>query len=264
MIRSTLALLAVALTLGTATVAFCQSRDAADAAYDEGRRLYDLREWDDAIAKFKEAYKLRPEPRSLFNIAQSYRLKGDCAEASGFYKTYLRNYPDAPNAAKVQQFVTELEPCANRAPVQHEPPPSENPPQQDHPAPVAPTDQPTPAPPQPTVALPQPTPSQHSHAVPLALSLVSFGLVGGGVGLELLGESTYDQAKRATTAVSQQSLYDSANHKRYAAEAVGVAGVGCAAVAIWLYIRDRGESPTATARRELVVSPAGIAIVGSF
>ena len=48
---------------------------AADAAYQEGRRLYDLREWDAAIAKFKEAYRLRPDAQSLYNIAQANRLK---------------------------------------------------------------------------------------------------------------------------------------------------------------------------------------------
>jgi len=57
---------------------------AGEAAYQEGRRLYDLREWDRAITKFKEAYELRHDAASLFNIAQAYRLKGDCVEALGF------------------------------------------------------------------------------------------------------------------------------------------------------------------------------------
>jgi len=86
--------------------------DAAEAAYREGRRLYDLHEWDAAIAKFKEAYRLRSDPASLFNIAQSYRLKGDCGEASSFYKTYRRNFPTASNIAKVDKFIADLEPCA--------------------------------------------------------------------------------------------------------------------------------------------------------
>jgi hypothetical protein len=100
--------------------------DAAEAAYREGRRLYDLHEWDAAIAKFKEAYRLRSDPASLFNIAQSYRLKGDCGEASSFYKTYRRNFPTASNIAKVDKFIADLEPCARPAvPRPGEPSPGE-------------------------------------------------------------------------------------------------------------------------------------------
>ena len=86
----------------------------AEAAYQEGRRLYDLREWDRAIAKFKEAYEQRHDPASMFNIAQAYRLKGDCVEALAFYKTYSRNFPDASNLDKVNKFISELEPCAKQ------------------------------------------------------------------------------------------------------------------------------------------------------
>jgi tetratricopeptide (TPR) repeat protein len=106
-------LLFVAICVGTAVA---QPKDPAEAAYQEGRRLYDLRDWDNAIAKFKEAYKLHPDDKSLFNIAQSYRLKGDCVEAVGFYKTYKRNYPSASNIAAVDKFITELEPCAQKPP----------------------------------------------------------------------------------------------------------------------------------------------------
>ena len=91
--------------------------DAAEVAYQEGRRLYDLQEWDAAIAKFKEAYQVRSDAASLFNIAQSYRLKGDCANASSFYKTYKRNFPTAPNIAKVDKFLTDLETCTATEPV---------------------------------------------------------------------------------------------------------------------------------------------------
>lgn len=88
----------------------------ADAAYQEARRFYDLREWDSAIAKFKEAYRLRPDAPSLFNIAQSNRLKGDCAEALSFYKTYKRNFPNEKNIDKVDRFITEMEACVKTKP----------------------------------------------------------------------------------------------------------------------------------------------------
>ncbi|HEU0033848.1 MAG TPA: hypothetical protein VFQ53_24640 [Kofleriaceae bacterium] len=104
-------LIAAVIGVAAATV---HADPAADAAYEEGRRLYDLREWDQAIAKFKESYRLSPEPKSLFNIAQAFRLKGDCVEAINFYRTYKRNFPKEKNIGKVDKFITELEPCARQ------------------------------------------------------------------------------------------------------------------------------------------------------
>ncbi|MEO8703285.1 MAG: tetratricopeptide repeat protein [Kofleriaceae bacterium] len=84
---------------------------AADTALQDGRRHYDLREWDLAIQKFKTAYRLTPSREALFNLAQTYRQKGDCKEAVGTYKTYLRNYPKATNRARVEGFIDELGDC---------------------------------------------------------------------------------------------------------------------------------------------------------
>ena len=87
--------------------------DPAEVAYQEGRRHYDLREWDEAIASFKESYRMRTDERSLFNIAQSYRLKGDCVEALGFYQTYKRNFPDAEGVPAVDKLMPDIEKCAH-------------------------------------------------------------------------------------------------------------------------------------------------------
>ncbi len=104
--------LALALAAGTAHAQAPAPIPAADAALSEGRRLYDLQEWDQAIVKFKEAYRLRADAPSLFNIAQSYRLKGDCANAASFYKTFKRNFPKEKNIDKVDKFISEMETCA--------------------------------------------------------------------------------------------------------------------------------------------------------
>ena len=100
----------LALAILLSTPAWAQV-NRADEAYAEGRRLYDLRDWDRAIKKFKEAYELRPDAPSLFNIAQAYRLKGDCQDALAFYRTYRRNYPEAKNIAAVDKFIDDLDPC---------------------------------------------------------------------------------------------------------------------------------------------------------
>ena len=79
--RRSMTILALALAARTA---HAQPSDAAaaEAALAEGRRLDDLQEWDAAIDRFKESYRLRADAPALFNIAQAYRLKGDCAQAA--------------------------------------------------------------------------------------------------------------------------------------------------------------------------------------
>ena len=108
----------LALLLALARTAAADPAAEASAANTEGLRLYDIHEWDAAIAKFKEAYRLRPDALSLFNLAQANRLKGDCNEALQFYRTYRRNYPEQANIPKVEKFITEMEGCAHKpAPV---------------------------------------------------------------------------------------------------------------------------------------------------
>ncbi len=135
--------------------------DPADVAYEDGRRLYDLRDWDLAIAKFKEAYRLRPDAKSLFNIAQALRLKGDCVEATNFYRTYKRNFPTEPNVGKADKFIEELEPCANKI-AKPEPKPVEPKPE---PKPVF-KPEPNREPVKPTVSL-QPPPIEPSPPSPV-------------------------------------------------------------------------------------------------
>ncbi len=50
-----------------------------------------------------------PDPVFLFNIAQCHRKMGHDKEAVDFYKSYLRNAPNAPNRADVQKRIQELE-----------------------------------------------------------------------------------------------------------------------------------------------------------
>jgi tetratricopeptide (TPR) repeat protein len=81
-----------------------------EAMFDRGTKHYDLGEWDAAIAAFKQAYALMPDPSFLYNLGQSFRQKGACREATAAYKSYLRNAPD-DDRGKVEQFVRELDPC---------------------------------------------------------------------------------------------------------------------------------------------------------
>jgi hypothetical protein len=88
-----------------------------------------------------------------------------------------------------------------------------------------------------------------SKVVPIVLGSAAVILGATAIGFELSAESTYDASKREPDDTKQNSLYDSANHKRYTAEGLGVAGLGCLGVAAWWYFTHRhatDSGPTIT------------------
>jgi hypothetical protein len=111
-----------------------------------------------------------------------------------------------------------------------------------------------------------------SKVLPLVLGAAAVGLVAGAVGFELSASSTYDQSKREMDNAKQDSLWSSANHKRYLAEGLGVAGIACAGAAVWLYLRGgepEASAPTTQVSR-LLVQPflgsdrAGLVLTGRY
>ncbi|MBA3458232.1 MAG: hypothetical protein H0T42_34440 [Deltaproteobacteria bacterium] len=214
----------------------------ADAAMTEGRRLYDVREWDKAIAKFKEAYTLRPDAASLFNLAQAYRLKGDCANAAGFYKTYRRNFPTEKNIDKVDKFIVEMDACAKTQPVVVEPvKPDETPVVQPPPDPTPIVTQPPPPPP----------PASDRSAMKwtgIVMAGVGAASIGLGVKFGLDGSAAKDDLASvcATSCTSAQALAiedegRSANKKAYIFTAIGGALV-VGGVVVFVLSQMGGES----------------------
>jgi tetratricopeptide (TPR) repeat protein len=98
----------------------------AKQRYAAASRLYDLAEYEGALAEFKEAYRAVGDPAFLFNIAQCHRKLGHTQDAITFYKTYLRRAPNAANRAEVERRITELEHAPAAPPP--EPPPAARPP----------------------------------------------------------------------------------------------------------------------------------------
>lgn len=89
-------------------------------------------------------------------------------------------------------------------------------------------------------------------------------LLGGALGFERWGSSIYSEA----VATNDEALRRSANTRRYAAQSLLGAGLGCAGVATWLWLRDPGErapAPRAT-RVDPIVGPGvvGLRLEGSF
>ena len=82
---------------------------AAKARYEAGVRHFDLSEYEAALVDFKEAYRNKPDPALLYNIAQCHRRLGHTEEAITFYRSYLRRASDAKNRQEVERRISELE-----------------------------------------------------------------------------------------------------------------------------------------------------------
>src|SRR5262249_48063526 len=85
------------------------AKDAARALNKAGTEAYDVGSYDEAIARYSAAYKAYPDARILFNLAQSYRKKGEYARAVDLYRAYLRNLPKGSERAGVDGLISEME-----------------------------------------------------------------------------------------------------------------------------------------------------------
>jgi len=154
---------AVVLVLGFAAgLTFAPSSARADdEATKEARehsrkakQFFDLGQWDDAIAEYREAYRSRSDPAFLFNMAQSYRRKGDPRLALDLYKNYLIENPNAPGRGDIEKRIQTLEEEVKKTP--------------SGPAPLVTPPEPPPAtvPTQPAAVLAPPAPLADQGSVP--------------------------------------------------------------------------------------------------
>lgn len=187
MVLSRLSALVIAVSLVlVAGRASAQSPSASDKEkarllHEAGLAEYQAGRYGAAVDAFRHAYKLVPAPGILFNLAQAYRLKGDCRSARRSYKKFLKVSTDASQTALAKEHLATLAHCAGdpaAAPAPAAPPAttppaqppapaaSTAPPASPAPAPVAPPPAATPAPrattpppPAPAAVPPQPQPA---------------------------------------------------------------------------------------------------------
>jgi tetratricopeptide (TPR) repeat protein len=260
--RTVILTIVSSLALATAP-ARSQPADPGQAAYEEGRKLYDAHRWQAAIAKFQESYRLRHDAASLFDIAQAYRLTGDCVHAIAHYRQYKQEFPDATNLAKVDKFITELEPCAKEHEPKQQPPPTEpskSPPPAPPSSPPPPVVQPLPPPthPAPPAA---PAPADTGHGKRLA----GLAIAGGGAVLIANGFlfGHFAQAKadevHSGSGVWNPSVEQAGQRDDLIARVLW--GVGSAAIVggVVLYVLGRGsdEAPHVA----VVPSSSGVSLV---
>ncbi len=102
-----LAALAVSLSAGAEDTATARAR------YQEGARLYNAGQYEQALRAFEEAYALSGAKPLLFNIAQAHRLAGPshCEQALRAYESYLREDITASNRSEVEERIVEMQSC---------------------------------------------------------------------------------------------------------------------------------------------------------
>jgi hypothetical protein len=81
--------------------------DRAKALFVEGNQHFTLNEMKPALELYKRAYRIKPLPAFLFNIAQCHRKLGQYPEAINMYQSYLVGVPDAQNKATVESLIAE-------------------------------------------------------------------------------------------------------------------------------------------------------------
>jgi tetratricopeptide (TPR) repeat protein len=167
---SAVIVVAVVAVLAPAARAAGGARDARQIAAEAGAAFRAGR-YGEAGDGYAAAFGLRPDPVLLYNAAQSYRLAGNKSRALELYRTYVRLYPDGPNAADAGIQVAALKKvvederqtaAALAAPPPAAPASATAPPPADTAPPVAPASDVAPPP-----AAPPPASARTNPAVPL-------------------------------------------------------------------------------------------------
>lgn len=175
--RALLVVIGLALV---ATPALADDKAKAKQLFDEGMKHFNVAEYPEAIAQWKQGYLLSKKPLFLFNIAQAYRFAGDCGQAMAFYESYEREEQNPKNQDEVDAGIAA---CKNAKPpekkpeqvtttTQQTPPPDKTPPVQ-----TPPQTKPVETKPVETPVAPAPAPEESGGGLRTA------GIVTAGVGV---------------------------------------------------------------------------------
>ncbi len=98
------------LVLAFTRVAAAQPTEA-ERFYTEGQKAYDAQRFDEALVAWERAYELSRLPALMFNIAQAYRLNGNCAKAIASYRTFVELAPTSDERGDAEALIREMSPC---------------------------------------------------------------------------------------------------------------------------------------------------------
>lgn len=88
--------------------------DRARTLAERGRAFHDAGDYGAAIAAFTQAYAIAPSPALLFNLAQAYRLQGNCNDAALMYRRYLATNPEPAPRALAEAHLASVERCMHK------------------------------------------------------------------------------------------------------------------------------------------------------
>lgn len=220
---------------------------AADQArsrvlYDQGSRAYRDGDYPRAIELFLAAYELSRAPAILFNVAQAYRLDGDCERALTYYRRSLEEEPEAANRAEVEERIAEMQRCVDQQPEA-----------------AAAAISPPAAAPAAVVAAPAPAAPPRRRVLPLlTIGVGSAAVVTGGV-IYLQARARFAEVEPTCPCEPGSfSGWETATDLSYLLMGAGAAVAGAGVIWWWRESRDRPP------RIGLVPTARGVAWAGSF
>lgn len=219
------------IALASATVASADNNKKALARqlFELGIDEYKQKQYDAAAASMNKAYSLDPIPETLYALAQSERMAGDCNGAIKHYEKLLDTSKDDQTVNAVK---ANLELCYQASRGEKTSPETldskalerQN----------APTIQIR------TVYRTE----QRSNTLAIALYAIGGIAIGGGVTTFIVAQSTRDDANNATTLTQYNSLFDRAQRLRETSYIVAGSGALLVGIATWRVIRGNKKSKT--------------------
>jgi hypothetical protein len=262
--------LAISILIACVLFPIAAFADEAADHFSKGTRYYNVQDWPNALKEYKESYTLDPKPETLWAVAQTQRLSGDCRGAILTYKAFMRTASTAgANAASEWIKTCEADLEAQRRAIEATNTPPVEPVK---PVPVKP--EPTPLVP---VKLEPPPPPAPSHATsrswaldPLGdvLFVVGIGGLAGGGAYFAIGASDASSAPNKATVGDWHRADSTARTDQTIGIIAGSAGIVCVGLAIWRFTStahhiDREHA----AKFDVVPTPNGGALAsfrGSF
>jgi tetratricopeptide (TPR) repeat protein len=81
----------------------------ANSLFAQGKAEFTLGHYAEALPLFEQAYKTKPLPQLLFNIAQCHRLLGNLEQARRLYQNFLVALPNNASAPIAEEKLHEVE-----------------------------------------------------------------------------------------------------------------------------------------------------------
>ena len=99
----------VTVTILAALGAGAHAEPSAEQLYDEGQQAFDRGDYTTAVSHWQSSYELSGLPLLVLNIAQAYRLAGNCGRALATYQQYIALDPTSEQRRLAEGFVGELD-----------------------------------------------------------------------------------------------------------------------------------------------------------